>query len=189
MAQPQNIYQFYEFRRIPRGKTYRALIRHLARFCSFVSFAIEEYTFQMQSPRFLAILELLHPDLVEAKKRSACPGMWTPESTDPEHKRKYAKYAPTVHVYRLTPHVLSVITTVANSLYSWEGPDYPDSMALLRESWEPCLVTLPGDRLAYMYLTRQEMEELVSAVPVSLKVADEYYEPERWWVGTEIEEE
>ena len=187
MEQREAKYQFYEFVRAPRGKTYRALIQHLAQYCPFVSFAIAPYTLRMQSPKLLAILEALQPDLVEAKKRSAAPGHLG--SRDPEEKRRFAKYAPTVHVYRLTPHCLNVITTVADRLYSWQGPDYPDDLALLREDWEPCLVALGTDKIAYMYLTEAEKEALVAAVPVAIRLSDEEWTPERWWEGTEIEEE
>ena len=188
MEQTEPRYLAYEFVRIPRGKTYRALIRHLARFCPFISLATWPYMLYMPSPHRQAILDALQPDLVEAKKRSGGPG--TIGRTDPDEKRAYAKDAPTVYVYRLSPRSLEVITTVANSLYSWEGPDYPDDFALLRENWESCLVALPADKLAWMYLTEQEKEELVSAVPVALRLSEDILEPpHRWWEGTEIEEE
>lgn len=151
----------YDVLEEPRGEVYRGLLRYLSQLCSL--FVLLTNPTDTLGERGRLALKALSPDLVEHRITLYWPGVSPP--SDGELERCSPQHAPTVYLFRLTEHSLSILLTISDGLWDWEEPDLPENLCLLRASREPCLVSSVLDRFTYLYLTPHEMERLLGEIP------------------------
>lgn len=74
-----------------------------------------------------------------------------------------------MYLVRLTDAALQALCRRANRLYAWEQPLLPEDLCLLRSEQEPMLVSISHESDAYLLLSEDERQVLLSAVP-SLRI-------------------
>jgi hypothetical protein len=70
-----------------------------------------------------------------------------------------------VRTYSYNKESISVIKSMASSLYEWNFPDLPEDFCLLRDDSTPWLVTISHEKDGYFYATQSEIDSLIESVP------------------------
>jgi hypothetical protein len=71
----------------------------------------------------------------------------------------------TVYRYRLTPESASILTDVADGLFSWTQPQLPEDLILIRDDGSPLLVSISHEKDGYLELSTEERSDLISRIP------------------------
>lgn len=98
-------------------------------------------------------LQTLERDLVLKSERREWPGTRLPGGSA------------TVYLVRLTKRSLETLCSRASRLYEWVQPRLPEDLCLMRNRSRSMLVSISHERDAYLLLSKDEQQELLSAVP------------------------
>jgi hypothetical protein len=135
----------------PVGNAYVQLIRHALGRCSTLLMVEREGIGLSEAAQ--DFLSRLQPFETRRQRGSRWPGT---QLLDDEA---------VILEYRFCAEVMELVQQAAVGLFEWEQPALPEDPCLLRPSGEPWLVTIAHERDAYLRLTADELEELVSKVP------------------------
>ena len=152
------MYRQYTLLREPRGAEYSGLLRTLSCFCQYALLVVHPRIPLSSYGR--ETLHELEQDVVMQEERQEWPGT-----------RLYNSSA-TVYLVRLTSSALETLCKKANRLYAWEQPLLPEDLCLMRTETEPMLVCISHERDAYLLLSEDEKEAIVSALP-SLRLRED----------------
>jgi hypothetical protein len=70
-----------------------------------------------------------------------------------------------VLLYQFGSECASVLEELTSSLYSWQQPNLPEDLCLLRANEEPWLVSIAHERDSFLYLLEDEKSQLLKALP------------------------
>ena len=70
-----------------------------------------------------------------------------------------------VYKFQLNKETTQYLVNVSSSLYSWLQPDFPEDLCLLRENGKPWLTTISHEKDAYLLLSEEEKEEILTEIP------------------------
>jgi hypothetical protein len=137
--------------REPKGDLYRALIDLGSQRCPTVLLVVRD-------PRMLGedgqkVLESLAIFLTDAQEATQWPGTVL-----------YGDKA-VVYRYHTSPELAALLKRLGTGLYSWQHPDLPEDLCLLRSDGTPWLASIAHERDAYLKLTQDEMRELLDLEP------------------------
>lgn len=139
----------------PTGEEYRSLLRALFPFSRQVLLVVRSTAPLSEFGR--QILKELEKDLVLQEKRCEWPGT------------RLLGHTATVYIFALTSHCLDVLVCRADRLYQWQQPTLPEDLCFLRNEMDPVLTTIAHERDAWLTVSEEEKDKLLSAVP-SLKL-------------------
>lgn len=139
----------------PRGGAYRGLVLFAVDRCS--SFLLVEQQHLGLSMRARTVLAELQP----SKRREWESREWPGTSLLKDYG--------TVREFALTRETAAILARTADSLYSWVQPELPEDLCLLRPGGEPWLISIAHEPDAYLNLSSDELEALLSAVPELLQ--------------------
>ncbi len=95
----------------------------------------------------------LEKDLIAREERQEWPGT------------KLYEGSATIYLFNLTKHCLDILCTRAYRLYQWRQPRLPEDLCFMRNEIEPVLVSISHECDAYLLLSDDEKQKLLSAVP------------------------
>lgn len=142
----------------PKGAEYKALLRALSRFCQYALLVVRPNI--PLSSYGQQTLQELEQDIVLRSSRQEWPGT------------RLLGGSATVYLVRLTNASLETLCSRASRLYDWIQPRLPEDLCLMRDESEPMLVTISHEKDAYLLLSEDEQQELLSAVP-NLRIREE----------------
>ena len=145
------MYRQYTLLREPKEVEYSGLLRTLSCFCQYALLVVHPRIPLSSYGR--ETLQELEQDIVIKEERQEWPGT-----------RLYSSSA-TVYLIRLTSSSLKTLCRKANRLYEWEQPLLPEDLCLMRNETEPMLVCISHERDAYLLLSEEEKQVIVSALP------------------------
>lgn len=135
----------------PVGDIYRQLLSKCREYSSTAILVLRDPN--DLSPLASALLNRIQPWCVSKEKRSEWPGTIM------------KNFLATVYTYRLDPALVTELQTVATGLYQWIQPELPEDPCLLRPDGTPTLVTIAHERDAYLIMSQQEVDGLLSEIP------------------------
>ena len=135
----------------PKNKIYRDLLDYAVNKCAF-ALVVTRPSLPCSGAGIRAF-KTLEPYLREERVSSEWPGT-----------RLLAGTA-RVLLYQFGPECASVFKELANRLYSWQQPDPPEDLCLLRANEEPWLVSIAHERDSFLHLSEDEKSELLKALP------------------------
>ncbi len=135
----------------PRGTEYVALLRTLSHFSQYALLVVRSGI--LLSDYGHETLQELDQDIVAKEKRQEWPGTQLYEGSA------------TVYLIKLTPTSLDILVSRASRLYEWEQPFLPEDLCLMRNETEPILVSISHERDAYVLLSDDEKQEVLSVLP------------------------
>lgn len=152
------MYRPYTLLEEPMGAEYAGLLRTLSRFCQHALFVVRP-TLPLSSYGRKTLHEL-ECDIVVQEERQEWPGTQL--------------YGGSVIVYlvKITHSSLETLCGRANRLYAWQQPLLPEDLCLMRNKSEPMLVSISHERDAYLLLSEDERQAVLSALP-SLHLREE----------------
>ena len=142
----------------PKGDTYRRLLVSSLEYCNVFLLVDRGYPEFDESAK--GLLERLQPFLIGRTEESEWPGTKLLNSTA------------TVHRFRLTPESVTVLGDATDRLYSWEQPELPEDLSLIRFDGSPWLVTIAHERDSYLTLSPEEKAQLLIEIP-DLRLSDD----------------
>ncbi len=135
----------------PRGTEYVGLLRTLSRFSQYALLVVRSGI--PLSDYGQKTLKELEQDTVEKEERQEWPGTQLYRDTA------------LVYLIKLTPVSLGILGSRASRLYEWEQPFLPEDLCLMRNETEPVLVSISHERDAYVLLSDDEKQEVLSVLP------------------------
>jgi len=135
----------------PVDGTYRQLLAQCRKYSSTAILVLRDP--DDLSPVASGLLNRIQPWCISKDKRSEWPGTIM------------RNFLATVYTYRLDPALVTELQTVATGLYQWIQPELPEDPCLLRPDGTPLLVTIAHERDAYLIVSQQEVDSLLSTVP------------------------
>ncbi|WP_218081796.1 hypothetical protein [Anthocerotibacter panamensis] len=70
-----------------------------------------------------------------------------------------------VYHYTYNSDCLKILAEITDKLYNWQHPDLPEDLSFLRSDGEPWLVSISHERDSYLYLSEEEVTQLISTIP------------------------
>lgn len=70
-----------------------------------------------------------------------------------------------VYYYDFGVECAEALKEVTDSLYSWEQPNLPEDLCLLRANTEPWLVSISHERDGYVRLSREKTTQVAKVLP------------------------
>jgi hypothetical protein len=116
-----------------RGASYDALLQHALTYCDSFIVVIRHMIDVNGSAQ--AVLKRLEPFLIRREERNEWPGTRLLEDTAE------------VSTFRFSPATTSVLTQVAEGLFSWTQPELPEDLCLFRKDGERWLVTVAHEKM------------------------------------------
>lgn len=141
----------YDLVKEPKDYTYKKLILYALKYCSTFQFIKLHRTHENES--VLNIIKKFHPYLISITEASEWPGT-----------KLYSTTA-TVFQYKFNPESSILLVNSVKSLYSWNQPDFPEDLCLMRSDGSPWLATIAHEKDGYFELTSKQKGELQRAIP------------------------
>jgi hypothetical protein len=135
----------------PVDDTYRQLLARCREYSSTAILVLRDP--DNLSSMASALLNRIQPWCISKEKRAEWPGTIM------------KNFLATVYTYRLDPALVIELQTVATGLYHWVQPELPEDLCLLRPDGTPILVTIAHERDAYLVVSQQEVDGLLSTIP------------------------
>lgn len=135
----------------PRDSTYRELLSWLESRAASILLVVRDSAGLTADGH--AVLARLQPFLKSRERRKEWPGT-----------RLLAATA-TVYQYELSDVISTVLSEVADSLYSWQQPNLPEDLCFLAADGRILLATIAHEGDAYLDLTSLELASLRAHAP------------------------
>lgn len=179
-----NARRHYQIVEEPVGAVYRGLILYLSHLCPLGLFTLPDSP--PPSPLVTDVLGLLKEHVVEFRRSMTFPGNWSKNAQLQLHE-SFSDDAPAIYVFRLNGHSLFALLGFTEGLYDWEYPDLPENLCLMRPEKQACLCSVTRERMAYLYMTEDEVRTLLRRIPqvrVERVPEDEEWEEPFWWADS-----
>ena len=135
----------------PKGEIYQGLLDYAIAYCETALLVVGHHS--KFSTAGQHVLQALSPFLKHEVESHEWPGtrmLWD---------------TALVLQYQYGPELATILKGAADRLYSWQQPDLPEDLSLLRQDGEPWLVTIAHENDSYLKLSREELEHLFEALP------------------------
>lgn len=142
----------YNLRREPNGAVYRRIIETSTKFCDTALLVVRD-TLNLDSSG-IEVLESLKPFVQQEGRETKWPGT---ELLQGE--------SATVYRITLCRDSIEILKKAVSGLYSWQQPELPEDLCLLRPDGSPWLASTTHEGDSYFELTASEKDLLLADLP------------------------
>lgn len=147
----------YDIPKEPKGEVYRKLINLAMHFCDIALLVVRNTSYLNSSGA--QVLEALEPFLLLKAKETQWPGtVLLCDELFPDNTA-------TVYRSRLCRESAEILKEAVDGLYSWQQPERPEDLCLLRPDGSPWLVTIAHEADSYFELTLEEKDLVLGDLP------------------------
>lgn len=142
----------YNISKEPNGALYNRILETAVQFCDSGLLVLRE-TVNVE-PSAIRVINAFQSFMLQQTTETKWPGT-----------ELLGGETATVYRFRLCAATVEILNKTVSGLYSWQQPDFPEDLCLLRQDGCPWLVSIAHEGDSYFEMTPDEKDALLTQIP------------------------